>query len=265
MTLAEIQRRFHALAVGDPAGAAPAAELLRGGRELGPEERAAIYAGMYDARLADALAADFPRLAALLGHERMYGLAEAYARAHPSDDPDIGRFGRRLAAWLREHPAPDRPDLADLAELEWARSEVLVEADATPASRADLAALGPEGFAAASVRFVPALRLVRLEHDAAAVWRALEAGQPAPPPARREAAVAVWRNGFDVVHAELPAAEAAAFLSALTGAPLGEVLAAFEGPGAAEAGFAALASWLDEGWVEGVGPAGPLRGPSTVS
>lgn len=259
MKLAEIQARFHALATGDSVGAPPAAGLLRGGPGLGPDERAAVYAGMYDARLADVLAADFPRLAAMLGHERMHGLAEAYARAHPSDDPDIGRFGRHLASWLREHSAPDRPDLADLAELEWARSEVLVEADATPASRADLAALGAEGFAAASLRFVPALRLVRVEHDAAAVWRALEAGGPAPPPARRAASIAVWRNGFDVVHAELPAAEAAAFLAARRGSPLGDVLAALEGPGAAEAGFAMLASWLDEGWVEGVSPAGPRR------
>ena len=256
MRLAEIQGRFHALAVGDAGEAPPAREILRGGRGLAPEERAAVYAGMYDARLADALAADFPKLAAILGHERWHGLAEAYARAHPSDDPDIGRFGRHLASWLREHPAPDRPDLGDLAELEWARSEVLVEADATPAGRADLAALGAEGFAAASLRFVPALRLLSLEHDATAVWRAIEGSQPAPPPGRRPAAVAVWRNGFDVVHAELPAAEAAAFVAARRGAPLGEVLAALEGPAAAEAGFAMLASWIDEGWIEGVGPPG---------
>jgi hypothetical protein len=254
VNLAELQARFHALAVGavgEDEAPALAGALLRGGGP-GPAARAATYASMYDARLAEALAADYPKLAALLGHERLHGLAWAYARAHPSDDPDLGRFGRRLAGFLAAHPAPDRPDLADLAALEWARSEVLVEADAVPVGRGELAALGPERFGEARLRLVPALRRLVLAHDAAAVWRSLEAGEAAPPSVARAAHLAVWRGGFDVFHAEVSAPEAAALGAAAAGATLGEVLAAFEGPGAVEAGFAALASWLDEGWVAGV-------------
>jgi hypothetical protein len=247
-SLAELQRRFHALGTG-AAEPALAAGLLAGAPSLDAAAGAAVYAEMYDARLAEALAADFPKLTALLGHARFHALAEAYARAFPSDEPDIGRFGRHLAAFLAEHLAAERADLADLAALEWARSEVLVEADLAPAGREALAAPGPEGFPAARLRLVPALRLLRLAHDPLPPWRALEENAPPPPPAPGPAAVAVWRTGFDVVHGALPPAEAGALEAARAGAPLGEVLAHFGGERAAEDGLAALLSWVDEGWV----------------
>jgi hypothetical protein len=251
--LAELQRRFHALATG-AAEPTLAAGLLAPSPSLEPAAGAAVYAEMYDARLADALAVDFPRLEALLGHERFHALAEAYARAHPSDDPDLGRFGRHLPDFLREHPAPERADLADLAELEWARSEVLVEADAVAAGREALAAPGPERFPSARLRLVPALRLLLLDHDALTPWRAGQEGAVPPPPAPGPSAVAVWRNGFEVVHGALPPEEARALETARGGAPLAEVLACFQGERAAEAGLAALLSWVDEGWVAEVVP-----------
>ena len=254
MTLAETQALFHALATGGAVSAGDAGRLVVSTPGLEAEERVGIYAGMYAARLVDALAADFPKLRGLLGETSFAGLGEAYARAHPSDHPDIGRFGRHLAGFLRLLPAPDRPDLADLAALEWARSEVFFEAHVEPAGREGLA-LEPAGFLAARLRFVPALRLVRVHHGAAPLWRALEAGEPPPPPAAAPGAVAVWRNGFDVLHAALEPDEAAALESALAGEPLERVCAPFGGRAdGAEAAFAALSSWVDDGWIAGVEP-----------
>ena len=254
MTLAETQAAFHALATGGevPRDAAERIAISTPGLSAG--ERIGIYAGMYVARLVEALAADHPMLRRLLGEERFAVLGEAYAREHPSGDPDLGRFGRHLAAYLRRRPAPDRPDLADLAALEWARSEVFLEAPAEPAGRGDLA-LEPASFLAARLRFVPALRLLRAGHAVAPLWRALEREEPPPPPAPGSAAIAVWRSGFDVLHAGLDADEAAALERALGGRPLEEVCAAFEErEDGAEAAFAALSSWVDDGWIARVEP-----------
>jgi hypothetical protein len=249
--LAETQALFHALVTGDaPAGAAERIAVSTPG--LDAEERVGIYAGMYRARLVEALAADFPKLKRLLGDERFWALGVAYAAEHPSEDADLGRFGRNLAAFLRRHPSPDRPDVADLAALEWARSEVFFEASAEPLRREDLA-LAPEAFAPARLRFVPALRLVEGTHAAAPLWRALEVGELPPAPAPGPEAIAVWRNGFEVFHASLVPEEADALARALGGAALAHVCGAFAGLAEpAAAAFAALSSWVDDGWVAGV-------------
>lgn len=255
MTLAEMQAAFHALAT----GAAPsraAAEFLVGSPELAAEERIGLYADMYRWRLADALREDYPKLAALLGDERFLALAEAYAREHPSDHPDLGRFGRHLPEFLRRFSVGERLDLPDLAALEWARSEVFFEAPAEPVRQAALAALGPEGFASARLRFVPALRLLVLDHDATAPWRRLEDGEAPGPPVAGPGPVAVWRAGFDVLHARVELDEARALAAARAGASMPVLCAAFahrDDP--ASAAFGALASWLDEGWIASVGSA----------
>ena len=77
---------------------------------------------------------------------------------HPSEHHDVGRMGRRLAAFLREYPDPERPDLADLAELEWARNEVFFAPDAPVVGADALAAVGVEGVSGAWLRLAPSLR-----------------------------------------------------------------------------------------------------------
>lgn len=259
MTLAEIQTAFHALATRAADPAVRAEEFLLGSAELPASERIGIYADMYVWRLADSLREDFPKLAALLGGERFLELAEAYAREHPSDRPDLGQFGRHLPAFLRRFPARERVDLADLAELEWARSEVFLEAPAPSAGRDALASLGPRSFPEARLRLIPALRLLVLDHDAAALWRRLEDGEPAEAPRAEAAAVVVWRSGFEVFHSRVDLDEARALAAAAAGEPLSRVCAEFAGrEEPAAAAFAALSSWLEEGWISAIStwPAG---------
>jgi hypothetical protein len=256
MTLAETQAAFHALATRAANPPSAAEDFFVGSSELGAAERIGIYADMYLWRLTDALREDYPKVAALLGDERFLALAEAYAREHPSDRPDLGQFGRYLPAFLRRFPAPERADLADLAALEWARSDVFFEAAATPAGRDALAGLEPHAFLDARLELVPALRLLVLDHDVAAVWRRLEDGEPAGTPAPDAIAVVVWRCGFDVFHSRVELDEARAVEAALAGEPLPRVCAAFERrEDPAAAAFAALASWLDEGWIAAIASA----------
>jgi hypothetical protein len=254
MTLAETQALFHAAvtrAEGDRSR-----EIQRcftGSAELPAAERVEIYADMYLWRLVDALREDYPKLAALLGDERFYALAEAYVREHPSHHHDLGRLGVNLAAFLRAHPDPMRADLADLAALEWARSEVFFEGDIEPAREDVLASLAPEEFLEARLRLAPALRLLAVEHDAVQLWRAIEHCEPVPPPAPGIHAIAVWRTGFEVFHTALDLDEATALEGAASGDALSRVCAAFTARAdAAAAAFDAIRSWFDEGWIVAV-------------
>jgi hypothetical protein len=254
MTLAETQALFHAAvtrAEGDRS-----LEIQRcfaGSAGLGAAERVEIYADMYLWRLVDALREDYPKLAALLGDDRFYALAEAYVREHPSEHHDLGRLGVHLPAFLRAHPDPGRPDLADLAALEWARSEVFFEAEVERAPQEALAALSTAEFLQARLRLVRALRVLAVENDAVRLWRALEHEEPVPPPAPGIHAIAVWRKEFEVFHTALDLDEATALEGAAAGDPLSRVCAAFTGrPDAAQAAFSAIASWFEEGWIAGV-------------
>lgn len=254
MTLAETQALFHeAITSASPLPRERLEACFSGTPDLSAGERVAIYANMYVWRLVDALRETFPKLVRHLGDERFAALAEDYLRRNPSDHHDVGRVGRRLAAFLREYPDPERPDLADLAELEWARHEVFFAPPAEAAGPEAFAGLTPEAFARTGLVLSPALRVIVLDHAAAPLWRRLEDGDPLDPPSPGASAVAVWRSGFEVFHCALPLDEAVALEGAAAGDDLARICAAFaDRDDPAAAAHAALSSWLQEGWIVSV-------------
>jgi hypothetical protein len=256
VTLAETQALFREALTGDgPVAAARLEACFAGTPELPAAERVAIYADMYRWRLVDALRETFPKLVRALGDEPFAALAGDYLCRHPSEHHDVGQVGRRLAAFLREYPDPERPDLADLAELEWARQEAFFAPPAAPVGPEALAGLDADAFSRTGLQLSPALRILVLDHAAPPLWRRLEDGEPPEAPSPGPAAVAVWRSGFEVFHAALPLDEAAALEQAAAGEPLAAICAAFGGreePAAAAHG--AISSWLAEGWVVAVAP-----------
>jgi hypothetical protein len=260
MTLAETQALFHeAITSAEPVAADRIDACFAGTPGHPAVERVAIYASMYLWRLVEALRETFPNLARFLGDEAFAALAADYLRRHPSEHHDVGQVGRHLAAFLRQHPDPERPDLADLAELEWARHQVFFAPPAEPAGPEAFAGLDAEGFSLTGVALSPALRVLVLDHAAAPLWRRLEDGAPPEPPMPGSSTVAVWRSGHEVFHGVLSPEEAVALRRAASGDSLGDVCAAFadqEDP--ADAAHAALSSWLHEGWIVSVGPAPPV-------
>jgi hypothetical protein len=255
MTLAETQALFHeVLTSAEPVAAARIDACFSGTPGHPAAERVAIYANMYLWRLVEALRETFPKLVTFLGDETFAGLAEDYLRRHPSGHHDVGQVGRQLAAFLRRYPDPERPDLADLAELEWARHEVFFAPPAEPAGPDAFAGLDVVAFSRTGVRLSPALHVLHLDHDAVALWRRLEDGEPPEAPVPGSTAVAAWRSGFEVFHAALPPDEAVGLDAAADGASLATVCEAFaDRPDAAAAAHAALSSWLREGWIVTVG------------
>ena len=255
MKLSQAQSALYKLIVGAPGARADAAKrIVRSSGRLSAARRVDIYARQYPARMHESLAADFPKLHKLLKDDAFWELVGAYAAAFPSQHHDLGQFGHQLEAFLRTHQHDDaRPDLADLARLEWARAECFTEADAPVVGRAALAQLPPEAFVAARLRLVPARRVLCFGYDVLPVWKALDAGRrpPKPRPAARWAVV--WRQDFDVFHLGIEPDEADALGAAGQGAPLAEVMAAFASrEDAAPAAFAAFSRWVHEGLVSAV-------------
>ncbi len=256
MTLAETQALFHRAVTGPEGVDVGALDACFAGSDALPAaDRLAVYRDMYAARLADALRETFPNLARLLGEERFRALADGYVARHPSEHHDVARIGRKLPDDLVELPEPRRPDLADLAALEWARNEAFFAPDSEAAGAEALAALPGRSAAAARLRLSPSLRLLDLTHDAAGLWRTLERGEPPAPSVPGPSSVAVWRRELEVFHCELPPHEAAALRSALAGATLAGICAHFaERRDPAGEAHQAISGWLEEGWVAEVVP-----------
>ena len=233
MNLAETQRLFWNLLQGTEGPL----DAFLGSPALPAEERVAIYARMFLHRQVDALREMFPKVVAALGDEGFFEVAARYVHDHPSEHPDLGQLGRTFAAFL------ERPDLRDLARLEWARGEVFEAAEAAPLSPEEFARLAQEAdaFMNRRLQLIPALRLLELEHDVGQLWD--ESAKTAGP---RQIRVVVWRSGFDVFHVQVDEDEARAVQLAIRGAAVGDICGAFADP---QRAFEILQSWVTEGWI----------------
>jgi hypothetical protein len=237
---------------GDAAPVADAAALVRGDPRADAATRLGIYRRMYGARLAEALEAQFPRLARLLGHDDFHALAGAYAADEPSRHPSLRWLGERLPDWLARRRA-EAPWLADLARLEWARSDVF-DAPDEPVLAADaVRALPPDAFPALPLALVAAHRLVTVEHGAGRLWDAADGDAAVHGAGVRGAGetLLVWRQGTAVFHRAVDGAERAALALVAAGTTFGALCDAALGglpvEEAAGAAFAWLTTWLADG------------------
>jgi hypothetical protein len=252
-SLPELQGLFWASLADDPGADDPRqlapdlVSVIGPGTALGPTERLQIYARMYFWRIRDALADDYPQLAALLGDDAFAALLRAYLRRHPSEHPSLRHAGTHLPAFLAARP-PDRtpPYAADLARLEWARVDAFDAPDAEPLSRADLHAVPPDAWATIRLTPIPALALVSCGWPVHDVWADPAGCRPEPSPTT----VRVWRQEHRVYHASVDAFEAAAIVRLLAGEPFASVCDVFGTLAPEEAASRAgalLARWVEDG------------------
>jgi hypothetical protein len=144
--------------------------------------RLAVYSNAYRIRLAEALAANMPRLKELLGDEQFGAIAGAYVDAHPSRFASIRWFGDRLAEVL-ERSQPSQPWLAELARWEWALAASFDAADASAVGVECLATVAPGDWAGLRLQFHPSVQYLELATNAQALFKTLSAEQPPPQPA----------------------------------------------------------------------------------
>ncbi|QOY95699.1 DUF692 family protein [Massilia sp. UMI-21] len=226
----------------------------------GSMARLALYRGNLSAGWERALGAAYPVLRQLVGEAFFDGLARAYGKAVPSQDPDLAGFGDRLADFLAEFaPAAPYPYLPDMARLEWAVHRAGLAPGLAPLGVDALMAMTPETLEAARFILHPSVALLHSRWAIAALWHAHQPGGPAlPAHVARPCAVLVLRRGWTLEVVETDAPQAAALARLAAGAGFGEAVdaalaAAPAGGGAPDIG-AMLQGWFGRGMIAAIAP-----------
>ncbi len=226
MSWPALQREFFARLVDKPLGFEHQGlgALLDEGLPVPAPRGMRVYSDAYSASLRSALATNFAALARVLSAADFDRLAAAYLRAHPPRGHDFQSLGSRLAEFVARYPfehdyGVPREVLAEVARLEQTQLEVQDAADAeSVVGPEQLAAIDPDAWPAARIRFAPALRLVRATHDVANVIEAVAEGRDPERPVCGEVAYRVVRAGIGVRTERLTSQEAALFEALLAGA-----------------------------------------------
>lgn len=197
----------------------------------------AAYAANAGAHAAQALAARYPTVQALLGEDTFAQVAARHWQEAPPSCGDLARWGDRLPAWLADDGRlADLPYLAEVARLDdaVAQAEAAADAEPRPDTLMRLADTDPQRLV---LRAAPGLALLDGRHPAGSIWRAhhdpavrdrpeaFAEARVALAEGRGEAAI-VWRQGWAVRVAVVAPAEAAFIRPALVESrPLAEALA----------------------------------------
>jgi hypothetical protein len=218
--------------------------------------RLAIYGDGYASRLIEALEANYPALAKLLGPADFPTLGTAYVRAHDSRFRSVRYYGAELADFLASRAEYLRiPVLTELARWEWAMTEAFDAADAAPITSGALTHVAAERWADLSFEFHPSLRRLGLFWNVPQTWKALtdDAGRPEQIVQAIPVQWLIWRQDLQTFFRSLQASEAEALDIAHDGATFGELCAALaqhftedETPARA-AGY--LRRWVNSGLI----------------
>lgn len=216
------------------------------------EHRFALYRGNQTETWRKTLAAAYPVLLALVGEEFFGGLARAYGRALPSDNPDLNQFGAGFADFLRDFPhVAHLPYLPDMARLEWAlhRAHYAPALSSAAVSAAQLAAIAPERVEAATFGWHPAAQLLLSPYAVAPLWLAHQpdSGVAFPDDMLVASHALVARPQWTPLLVPLSAASHAALALLARGESLGAALDAAQACDAQFDVAAGLQQWLGYG------------------
>lgn len=245
--LARFQDGFARALIGiDPPPGAPP-EVQKAARQLA----FSVYRNTVLKGWIDALQANFPAVARLVGEEWFRSCAAIYARGAPPRSPMLALYGETFPQFLETFgPAQELPYLPAVARMD----RLWVEAHAA----ADAPVLGPMAFAlpteelgAAVAVLHPSVRVARFEHSAPSIWLetrgfVAESGALAFEPT--PGAVLVARPQGAVTARALGEAGRALLSACAEGRPLGEAAAAALAA-EPEADFTALFAELVEAGV----------------
>ncbi|HEY1589963.1 MAG TPA: DNA-binding domain-containing protein [Rhodanobacter sp.] len=228
---------------------------LRADARADAASRLAIYRNGYRVRLREALVTEFPGLALMAG--RRFGrLLESYVEAHPSGHYNIRWHGAGLAAFLEcALPWRDKPELAEMARLEWAISTAFDVADEPVLGATDLAGVPADAWADLRLHPQVHLHLLSIRYNVEAFRRAADRGDPRPRRRCHDRArhMLVWRQSLTVRYRQIEADECSALTGAVNGEPfasLCERLADHHDPASAMPRMAnLLQQWLGSGLI----------------
>lgn len=226
MKLADFQRDF-VQALWSPREAVPAPTPLTA---LTVQPGFDVYRNTVLAGCVDALQANFPAVARLVGDAWFRAAAAVYTRERPPGEPMLMLYGRGFDAFLaRFEPAAELPYLAAVARIDRLWSEAHAAADAAPLEAAALQVLIPADLARHALRLHPATRWSWC--DEWPVWtlwdrnRQLPAGDDAPIAWRAEGVLLTRPHGA-VLQRPLTPAGAALLAACAAGLSIEQAVAA---------------------------------------
>lgn len=244
--LAQLQRWFQAVithpggvlegAVADEAAAERVGEIgavAEPSSRQSAEERMAVYAQAYWARLLECLREEFPIVRATAGEEAFDMLAVGYLATFPSRSYTLGRLSDKFAEYLASSAAESGDDLfgpflAELARLEQAVNETFDAAGGETLGylQADaLRQIPANEQAALLLKLLPTVRLLAFDFDVQSFYTAARRDpQQLPEPARQPCFVALSRRAYVVRRLQFTPVQFAILAAIQAGRPLGEAL-----------------------------------------
>ena len=170
----------------------------------------------------------YPVIAQLAGDECFRALAHDYMLTHPSRSGDLARFGAAFAGYLETHYGNSEFGyLPDVARLEWAIEEALLESEPNAASLEPLRTLDTERLGELVFARAPSARFVASRYPILDIWRSNQPGQDQTVDLGRGAEhVALRRTGDDVTLRRLDPATYALGVALAEGAVLERAAAA---------------------------------------
>jgi hypothetical protein len=189
LTYGELLDRFAAALADDACAPAGLTDATR--------SRVGVYRNNVRLNRIGALADAFTHVVTLVGSEYFRSLARAYVTATPAASANLHDDGAGLPAFIRGFaPAAGLPYLGDVAEVDWLMQCAYYADDSAPLPRATLEALGPERFAAASLRLAASVGVACSDAWPIADIIAMNEGGPTASLAAGGQAVLVWREGY---------------------------------------------------------------------
>lgn len=189
-------------------------------------ERIDVYRNNARLNRIAALTDAFANVVQLVGADYFCALARAYVDGTPARSANLHEDGMALPDFIRGFaPAADLPYLGDVADVDWLLHRAYFAPDAKAVGSSALAELGPERFAAASLRFGPSVGVARsASWPIADILHMHDEGAPAQLDAGGQS-VLIWREGFTVRWQALGPAEADAMAALMTGTVIQAVFA----------------------------------------
>jgi len=170
-TLLELQRAVHrSLCAHDDATAA--ACIVNDG--IDPAARLGIYRNTFASALTNALRLSYPAVKRLVGVECFEGVAHLFIEAEPPRSANLDDYGAGFAEFLTRFEAVAvLAYLPDVARLEWTVNRALHAPDVASLDLGRLYTLKEEEQARVCFTPHPSAGLLRLDHPADAIWRAV--------------------------------------------------------------------------------------------
>lgn len=160
-----------------------------------------VYRNTWLKGLLDALDANYPTVAMILGADLFEDVALQFARANPAQTPVLALYGAGFADFLARHAlGREIPYLGDIAALERLWTESFFAPDAPIFDPLTCAGLEPAELLELRAKLHPATRMKRFQTPAVTIWlahRADDGFQAIEPEWTAESAL-VTRHGMSV-------------------------------------------------------------------